>query len=263
VIVAVAATLALAVPSRNALTERWLRANPAHTLARLNSVPPGFAHGTATAPPDLRALAQHELDTAGRYRLSQPVRAPAKSWWERALEWLADRWQKGWNAVFGRVHVGKQQAASIGDVLLLLVGLLLIFVVMRLVREIYLAREAASTLFEPLAIPPSPRALYKRACDRANAGDYGNAALLLFAATVAFLDRRGAVDASSTATVGDLRRSLRARYAAWLTPFDTVAAPFVQTAYAERPIDEAQWQRAEAAYAILAASSRAESRGEE
>ena len=98
---------------------------------------------------------------------------------------------------------------------------------------------------------PAPTALYRLACAAASRADYGGAALLLFAATVALLDREGAVDGSSSATVGDLRRELRARNAALIGAFDTVAGPFVQKAYAERAIDEPQWDRARHAFVTL------------
>ena len=68
---------------------------------------------------------------------------------------------------------------------------------------------------------------------------------------VALLDRQGAVDASASATVGDLRRELRAHNARLVAPFDAVAAPFVQEAYAERTVDEPQWHRARDAFAAL------------
>jgi hypothetical protein len=74
---------------------------------------------------------------------------------------------------------------------------------------------------------------------------------LLFAATVALLDRQGAVDGTASATVGDLRRELRAGNARLVGPFDAVAAPFVQEAYAERAVDEPQWHRARDAFATL------------
>jgi hypothetical protein len=68
---------------------------------------------------------------------------------------------------------------------------------------------------------------------------------------LALLDRRGAANLSSSATVGDLRRDLRARHREMLAPFDAVAATFVQRAYAERAIDEPQWERARAAFVAL------------
>lgn len=247
-IVAVAATLALAAPSREALIERWLHANPTHTVARLES-----ARQTALpahAPANLGVLAQRELGIAGRYRLAPPPSAapPTEPWWWRALGWLADRWQQFLHAVFGRVHVGKEQAASIGDLLLFIIGLILLVVVVRLLRTIQLARSALRPNSEPLAEAPNPLSLYKRACNAASRGEYGNAALLLFGATVALLDLRGAVEAGRSATVGDLRRGLRARDAALIAPFDAVAAPFVARAYAERSVDEMQWNRARDAF---------------
>jgi hypothetical protein len=51
--------------------------------------------------------------------------------------------------------------------------------------------------------------------------------------------------------VGDLRRELRARNAALIVPFDEVAAPFVQKAYAEHAVEEPQWHRAHKAFAAL------------
>jgi hypothetical protein len=86
---------------------------------------------------------------------------------------------------------------------------------------------------------------------RCGGGEYGTAALLLFGATVALLDGRGAVAASRSATVGDLRRELRARDAPLVAAFDAVAAPFVEKAYAERRVDEPQWHRARDAFVVL------------
>lgn len=247
-IVALAATLAVATPSREGLIERWFQANPAHSIARLDSGP----RNAVAAPPDLATLAQRELATPGRYHLTQPIAAPvSEPLWLRVWRWIANRWQQLWHAIFGRVRVGKAQAASIGDVLLFAVGALLIYVVIRLVREVQFARSGAGEVAEPLAEAPSPRGLYKRACAAAAAGDYGSAALLLFAATVALLDRRGAVDLTSSATVGDLRRALRSRERALVPAFDAVAAPFVQRAYGDRTLDESQWTAARAAYDTL------------
>jgi hypothetical protein len=253
VIAAVAVTLALVAPSREALIERWLTANRTHTAARLKSGPRRATGPHIVAPPpDLRALAQRELSITGRYQLAitNPTAAP-EPWWMTVWNWMADRWKKFWNAIFGRVHVGKAEAASIGDLLLVAVALLLIFVIVRLLWNLQLARSASRVGSEPLTEPPTPRALYRQACNAATRGDYGTAALLLFAATVALLDRRGAVDATSSSTVGDMRRELRARNTGMVAPFDEVATPFVQTAYAERAVDEPQWHRARAAYDTL------------
>jgi uncharacterized protein DUF4129 len=247
------------VIGREALVERWLAANRDHSVAHLNSAP----KATNGAPSDLLDLVQRELSTPGRYQIAKPVLPAAiKPWWLQLWDWLSDRWQHFWNALFGHVHVGRGQAASVGDVLLVLIGLLFVFVLFRLLRDLQFARRSPATQFEPLVEAPSPRALYREACDAAARGDYGTAALLLFAAMVLFLDRRHAVALTSSATVGDLRRSLRAGNGALVAPFDAVAAPFVQRAYAERPVSESQWNTARAAYETLfPASPRAESRG--
>jgi hypothetical protein len=246
VIAALAATVALAAPSREALIERWLHADRAHARAQLESPP----HHSAPAV-NLRALAQGELASPGRYQLTElpppPVRDP---WWMPAWHWLADRWNQFWNAVFARVHVGPSGMRGIGEALLAAIGLLLLYVAIRLVTGIY-ARRPAPAAAEPLAARPDSAALYRQACDGANRGDYGSAALLLFAAMVALLDVRGTIAGERSATVGDLRRELRAGDAALVPAFDAIAAPFVEKAYAERAVGAPQWQRARDAYEQL------------
>ena len=245
-IVAIAAAAAPA-PSKDALIERWLRANHAHVVVRLAPVP-----APPISAPDLRALAYREFAVKGRYQLAEPpVAATAQAWWLQALHWIYQRWQRFWDLLFARVRVGPQGAASLGDVLLVLVGILLIFVVVRLLRNLQVERSRSGPRAAPLQEPPAPRTLYQQACNAAGRGDYGTAALLLFAAMVALLDRQGAVDGTASATVGDLRRELRAGNARLVAPFDAVAAPFVQEAYAERAVDEPQWHRARDAFAAL------------
>jgi hypothetical protein len=207
------------------------------------------ASGSQTAVPNLHALVQRELSIPGRYQIAQPSQSPASEpWWLRAGRWILDRWKNFWDATFARFHVGRQQAAGIGDVLLVLVGLLLIFVVMRLLVGLQRANAQPAAGYAALEESPPPRALYQMACDTAGRGDYGSAALLLFAATVALLERRGTLDRASSATVGDVRRVLRTRNAALVDSFDAIASPFVRKAYAERSVDEAQWQRARDAF---------------
>ena len=243
---AAAVAVALAAPSRDALIQRWLQANKTHSVARLHAGPATAANASV---PDLRALAQRELATPGRYQLTRPAAALPKPWWVRVWDWLAERWEKLWRGLFGRVHVGKQAAASIGDVLLAIVALILLVTIVRLLTNISLARQASARLqSEPLSDGPSPRALYRQACEAASRGDYGTAVLLLFAATVTLLDRQGAIAVNRSATVGDLRRDLRGRDATLVAPFDAVAAPFVQKAYAERTVDEPQWLLARRAF---------------
>ncbi len=236
------------IAAASALIERWLHADRTHTLARLHAVQPPVN----TAVPNLHALVRRELSVPGRYRLAAPATAQP-SWWAAAWAWAAERWSAFWHAVFGRVHVGKETAATLGDVLLAIVALVLVVTAVRLLRNLHIARAARSgARSELLGDALSSRVLYDRACEAGSRGDYATAALLLFRATVLLLDRNGALAADDSATVGDVRRELRARNAALLAPFDDVAMPFVQTAYAERPPEEPQWRDARTAYILLA-----------
>jgi len=249
VIAPAALMLALAAPSRETLIGRWLAANRAHSIERLNTAP---RVGAALTPPDLQRLAQRELSVPGRYRFGSPGRAVSgESWWQRAWDWIAERWHRFWEAVFGRARVGRTMAADIGDALLVVIGVLFLYLIIRIFVGLQFERSAARAAAAPLREPPSPRGLYKRACAAASLGDYGAAALLIFAATVASLDGQGSIEPASSATVGELRRALGARRADLVAPFDAVAAPFVQRAYAERTVDEAQWERARAAFESL------------
>ncbi len=247
-IFATAVAVALTASSRQELIDRWLRADKTHAVEYLHMVPCARAN---VRVPDLGALAQRELATPGRYRLA-PRAAPPEAWWRRALDWISDRSQGFWRALFGRVRVGKEAVASIGDALLAVVSFVLLITIVRLVRNVQITRAASSnTHGEALHDAPSASALYRQASDFANAGDYGSAALLLFAATITLLDSRDAVVATRSSTVRELRRQLHARDAKFLGAFDAVAAPFVQRAYAERAIGEAQWTRARLAYGVI------------
>jgi len=245
VIAALAAATALAAPSREALIERWLHANAAHRIGRLAVPPPRALART----PDLGALARQELSTLGRYRLTlAPAQVLPVPWWRRAWDWIAGRWDDLWRSIATRAHVGERAANAIGYALLALVGLMLLAVAARLVRNMQRSRRGRRSTAEPLEAAPDPDALYREACDFANQGEFGNAALRLFAAAVAALSRRGVIAATPSATIGDLRAALRRKRAPLVPAFDAVVAPFVQTAYAERPIDAPQWQAAAAAF---------------
>ncbi|MBV8724008.1 MAG: hypothetical protein JO351_12235 [Candidatus Eremiobacteraeota bacterium] len=254
-IAALVAATAVAAPSREALVERWLHANPAHRAERLAGPPSRVRPRT----PDLGALARRELSIPGRYRLTlAPAHVPPVPWWQRAWNWIAGRWDDLWRSIASRAHVGERAANAIGYALLALVGLTLLAVGVRLTRNVQRSRRARRAIAEPLEAGADPDALYREACYFANRGEFGNAALRLFAAAVAALSRCGLIAGAPSATVGDLRAALRARGAPLVPAFDAVAAPFVQTAYAERPIDAPQWQTAATAFDFL--SSRAESR---
>ncbi len=237
--------------SRAALVARWLRANPAHHVAALEIPRRG-----PVPHRDLHSLAVHELATRGRYHLNlPPPTLPPEPWWVRPWNWLRARWDDLWRATAGRVHVSHGFAIVFGDVLLAVVLLGIAFVAYRLLREVAFKR-AARVSAEPLASPPTARALYRRACEAAAGGEYGGAVLQLFAATIAQLERQGALAAKRSATVNELRRQLRRSDACLLAPFDAVAEPFVQRAYAERAVDAPQWERARNAFDALLQGAR-------
>ena len=246
-IVAVAVAAALATPSREALVQRWLHANRAHSAASLHA--PGR---TAPLPPNLQALAQRELASPGRYNLTETPMPPAReSLWQRLLSWLGDRWDRLWRSLSERVHFSERTANGIGWALLAVVALILLWVAVRLLVNLQLVRSRKRLDAQSLQELPDPQSLYQQARDAAGQGEYGRAARLLFAATVALLDLRGAVSGNRSATVGDLRRDLRSKDAALVAQFDAVAAPFVQSAYAERAVEASQWERAERGFSRL------------
>lgn len=247
-ILAVAAAAVLATPSREALISRWLQADRSHKAAQLDA-----PRADTNAPPDLRAVARREFAIAGRYRLSEPPPAPPEPepWWVRTWHWLRDRWDQFWSSLFAHAHIGRRGAAAIGDAVLAIVAGALLLVAFLLLRNLQLRRAAKRVVSEPLPAATDSALLYGEACGAANRGEYGNAALLLFAATVALLDRSGTVAGKRSATVGDLRRQLRGGSATLVAPFDAVAAAFTQKAYAEQSVEAAQWERARDAFGAL------------
>ncbi len=209
--------------------------------------------GAPPAPPDLRALARRELAIPGRYRLGNSPAAPgdADPIWLRALRWLFDRWHDLWRGLASHVHVGDRAATGIGDGVLALVAAALMLALFFVARNVYVARAASRLAAEPIGGPPDPLSLYRRACDAAGRADYGGAVVLLFGATVATLGARGAIAGGPDASVGDIRRELRAAHPSVMPQFDAVAAPFVERAYAERTVAAPQWQQARTAFTTI------------
>jgi hypothetical protein len=209
---------------------------------------------------DLSALAQRELTAPGRYQLRAARVTPAggEPWWLRAWSWLRGRWLQLWQAVFARVHFERRTTIAIGDGLLVLVSLVVVVVALRLLRELQIAQSAPRAQGEAIVRAPDAQAIYRRACDAARRGDYGVASLLLFAATIALLSRRGVIGGDRCATVGDLRRELGANEASLMPPFDAVATPFVARAYAERVVTRREWECARDAFeSMLPEAARA------
>jgi hypothetical protein len=202
--------------------------------------------------PDFAAAARRELATPGRYHLSTKVAPPPQpTLWEQLWKWVWDRLTDLWNALSSRVHLGPAGAIAIGDILIGLAVLALVFGVIRLLAEFQIDRRRAAAV-EALNPTRDARKLYDSATAAARKGDLTAASRLLFAAAVVALDLRGVVTEDPSATVGDLRRALRSRQTELVAPFDVVAAPFVASTYAERTVEPADWERAHAAFLTFA-----------
>ncbi len=250
---------------RDDLVARWVAANDGQ-IAKIADAKKRAAAATSFAKvrgrldertaspllPDFTAAVQRELATPGRYQLSMKVAPPPQpTLWEQLWQWVGDRLRDIWNALSNRVHIGPSGAVAIGDVLIGLAVLVLVFVVIRLLAEFQIDRRRAAAV-EALGAPRDARLLYERATAAARNGDFSAASRLLFAATVVALDLRGMVTEDPSATVGDLRRALRSQRTELVPPFDAVAAPFVASTYAERAIEPADWDRAHAAFLTFA-----------
>ncbi len=249
-ITALAAAIVLASP-RDRLVDRWLVANPAHRVASLAAPP-----GTVAPPVDLRTLVARELAVPGRYRLAEIAPPPAhRPWWAGIWDWVYRQWVRIRNTLFARVHLSRSSAVVIGDALLVVATLVILMVLLHVLRNAGTARVRSRLRPAPEpAAPADPDALYAAACAAAGRGEYGLASLMLFAAAIAALDRRGIVRGERSATVGDLRREVRRGDESIVHAFDAVAAPFVLQAYAERSVTAPQWERARDAFTALASA---------
>jgi hypothetical protein len=251
---------------RDALVARWVDANDARIAAIHNAkdrakAKAAFAKLAADLDqppasellPNFSVAAQRELATPGRYHLSTKIAPPpAQPWYQQIVQWLREQFQKLWDSLYGRVHIGPSGTVAIGEVLLVLAVLALVFGLIRLLAEYQIDRRSRAAAIEALRAPQDARELYERAHAAARNGDFAAASRLLFAASVVALDLRGVVKEDPSATVGDLRRALRAREAGLVPPFDAVSAPFIASAYAERPIETADWERARDAFLTFA-----------
>jgi hypothetical protein len=252
--------------SSETLRQRWLDANRGaiakiHSPQERASARKEFAATLARAnrpadmpaTTDLRAAAAAELAHPGRYQLADRLLKPReKTLWERFWQWVGDTWNRFWNAMFGRVHLGPNGSLAFGDVLLVLVGVALLFAIFRFLVNLQIERDARNrSAYQSLDVQRSAHALYARASSLAAQGAFGEAIRALFAAAVVALDLRGVMHDDVSATVGDMRRELRARDASLAPSFDRVAREFVAAAYAEQPMKAQDWERAREGYAAL------------
>jgi hypothetical protein len=249
----VLATATTALSDRQVLLHRWQQAArvPIRVQRRLREA-------QTSAPPErlLRALADQELKTPGRYTLDAAVSQAAQqpSWWVHLWQWIGDRWNALWKAVFSRVHLGRTTLQSIGDVTIVVAALALVAAALRLLA---LWRKAPSRTFavRPMASSRSAQDLVDRANALARDGAYAAAARCLFSAMLVTLDAHGVVRDDRSSTVGEVRRCLDGRQPKLIEPFDDVASAFVAGAYAERPVAPSEWERALRSYQSMVSAT--------
>ncbi len=238
--------VSLSAPAQpQTLAQRWRQAatNPLPQVRRLTA-------GTAPAPPValLRTLATRELDVPGRYSLGEPAPPPPPSWWQRLLQWIGDLWGKFWRAAFGRVRLGRLGVTSIGDALIAVTALAFILAAMRLLAELQIQPRGRIHGARPSSSFESALDLHVQACALARKGEYAAAVRLLFCATTAGLDSRGALRDDRSSTVRELRTDLLHYDSALVPAFNDIAVAFIAGTYAERPLEASEWERASQAY---------------
>jgi hypothetical protein len=242
-----AAAIAHPPPSPSPMPVEPLRAQQRRVLNRL---------APAAPPANLATLAAQERRSGG-YLFAPAQPPPGPNLLERFLRWLYATLRAFFERLFKGVRVTPGQTRAFGDVLLLVVGLLLAFVVYRLARLVTIDRRSAAARSESLAADIDSATLAGRARSLAARGEYRDAARLLYAAMLATVDERGAARVERSATVRDIRRRLRRSDPALLPAFDRVASLFIASAFAERPIDAAAWADAEGAFARIAGGQAA------
>jgi len=204
---------------------------------------------TLRPPHDIVRAVRDELATPGRYHLHASAAPPHRSWFESALNYIGDQFSRLIQAIASRTHFGPSANAALGDVAILVALLVVGYLAARLLLSLQVERDGYAVM--PLHGTRSAQALARAASESAERGDYAHAIRLLFAAAVVLLDLRGVVADNESATVNELRRSLRARGSEAERPFATLAGAYTAAAYAERGVDANAWSGARDAYTRL------------
>lgn len=208
----------------------------------MNGLPP-FGSFVPRADPQHAARA---ILSQARFRIA--VAAPARrTWWDAFRDWLGARWRDLMHALFGRVHIGRADAAF-GDVLLIALVLVVIVVLARLLMGAVRVGTARAE-YRPADAAPDAGALHELSVTAAARGDYALAIVLLFRAALAALDVQGVVHDDPSRTVNECRRAVRAKAPPLAADFDAIARPFTAVLYAGQPVTEVQWRSALQAFA--------------
>lgn len=206
--------------------------------------------GAQRAPHDPGLLARQILSEP-RFRLHVQA-PPARTWWDVAREWIADRWAQLIDALSRHVHLSSGASVALGDVLLVLIVLLVVLVAARLLLNIGLeGRDAVSDSSTPLVLAAQARDLCAAARRAAEQGAYASAIALIFQAALATFDARGLLRNDPARTVNECRRDVRVRAPRLHAAFEVLARAFTAAVYAEDRVAAEDWAAAQRAYEAL------------
>jgi hypothetical protein len=189
-----------------------------------------------------------ELAIPGRYHLR--ALAARRSFFGDLFTWVWDHVVDFFNRFFAHVHVGSGTMNAIGMFVVVLCAIAFAGVALSLALRVQLGSARRAGIV-PMQTTRSARAYALEAAQYAGTGDYARAVRALFLASVAALDVGGIVVDERGATVNELRRALSQRNAHLEQPFTDLARAYTNAAYAERPLERSDYERAALAYVQL------------
>ncbi len=199
---------------------------------------------------DPRQLARRILSNARLYRFTQPARPYPRPWWQRAIEWLGERWSRVMRALFGRARLPARLNRGIADVLLVLSILIFVALLGRIIW-LYGRRSHLKQVAVPLKVPDNPSSLLDASIRTAERGNYALAVAQLFSAAVALLTVKKRFDGRASETAREMSRRIGSADARLGVPFDELTDDLTRAVYAERPLQQDDWKRSLGAYRRL------------
>jgi hypothetical protein len=198
-----------------------------------------------TPETDPEIAVRQELATPFRYHLGV---APAReSWLQRLFDAIA-RW---WHALVSHFHGGARAESIAGDVVIVALVALLLYLIVRLVLAASIRRSAVSTDLESLVAERPEHRMAREASRAAESGDFLTAVRLILQAAILLLDLRGKLHDDASATLSELRRQVHALGDSAANPFGEIAAAYTHGVYAQQPVEESLWRRSRSAYDAL------------
>ena len=205
--------------------------------------------GAHRPPFEPHALARTILsEPRFQVRVSAPAR---KTWWDVLVGWLGDRWHDLLGAFGKHIHVSAGVSVATGDIVIVVVAALVIFVAVRLLSQYIAEGVSQAGTLRAVASRAGAAELYEMSLEASRRGDYGSAVSLLFRASLAVLDLRGVVHDDPSSTVNESRRQVRRTEPRLVEPFDVLSRAFTAVVYADVPVSQTQWANAREAYLRL------------